>query len=277
MQARHLPALRGAFWIVAGFQLYRRNPPLLSTLTLAYLLLVVAFGQLQPVGPFLLPLFLPTLTALIANGCRALDQGPPVPRGALIAGLRERRGALLRLGGLHLLGTMLILVIDMLLQSGDSGSLLGTPDEAGGAANPLDEAELLWHMLRLLLIALPVLLAFWFAPLLTAWDGVPAAKSLFFSLVAVWRNWRAFLVYALTATLVGVVLPGLVLLLASLASKQLAEVLSIVLRMLLLLVFAPVLMTGIYQSYRDVFTPSSSPESPPLQGEGQGGDGEKTR
>ncbi|MFA7321617.1 MAG: hypothetical protein WC000_09160, partial [Dokdonella sp.] len=72
MQARHLPASRGAFWIAAGFQLYRRNPPLLSMLTLAYLLLVVAFGQLQPVGPFLLPLFLPTLTALIANGCRAI-------------------------------------------------------------------------------------------------------------------------------------------------------------------------------------------------------------
>ncbi|MEK7737738.1 MAG: hypothetical protein AAB319_08290, partial [Pseudomonadota bacterium] len=79
MQARKLPALRGAFWIIAGFQLYRRNPPLLIMLTLGYLFLVVALGQLPPIGPFLLPLALPILTALVANACRALDSGLPLP------------------------------------------------------------------------------------------------------------------------------------------------------------------------------------------------------
>ncbi|MFA7267868.1 MAG: BPSS1780 family membrane protein [Sterolibacterium sp.] len=260
MQARLLPAARGAYWIAAGFNLYRRNPPLLTMLTLAYLLLVVAFGQLQPVGPFLLPLLLPTLTVLIANGCRALDQGLKVPRSVLGLGLREQYGALLRLGGLHLFGTLLILVLDMLLPNGDSSMLMAGQDEAAATANPIEEAELLWHMLRLLLIALPVLLAFWFAPLLTAWDGVPAVKSLFFSLIAVWRNWRAFLVYALTALLVGVILPGLLLLFSSLISKSLVEVISVALRMLLLMVFAPVLMTGIYQSYRDVFATIPAPK-----------------
>ncbi|MDD5175918.1 MAG: BPSS1780 family membrane protein [Sterolibacterium sp.] len=258
MQARLLPAARGAFWIFAGFKLYRRNPPLLTTLTLGYLLLVVAFGQLQPVGPFLLPLLLPTLTALIANGCRALDQGLSEPRRELVFGLREHRGALLRLGVLHLLGTLAILALSLLLQGDESSLLVVGKDETGATETTLDEAELLWHMLRLMLIALPVLLAFWFAPLLTAWDGVPSAKSLFFSLVAVWRNWRAFLIYALTATLIGVILPGLLLLVATLISKDLVEVLSVALRMLLLLIFAPVLMTGIYQSYRDIFASDSS-------------------
>jgi len=257
MQARLLPAVRGVSWIFDGFRLYRRNPPLLTTLTLGYLLLVVAFGQFQPVGPFLLPLFLPMLTALIANGCRALNLG--LPRAALLFGLGERRAALLRLGGLHLIGTLAILAVDLLLQGGEPGTITGGRDGGDGAASPPEEAELLWHMLRLLLIALPVLLAFWFAPLLTAWEGIPALKSLFFSLVAVWRNWRAFLVYAVTATLIGVVLPGLLLLVASLVSKQLVEGLSVVLRLMLLLVFAPVLITGIYQSYQDVFAPLADP------------------
>lgn len=260
MQARLLPAIRGVSWIFDGFRLYRRNPPMLTTLTLGYLLLVVAFGQLQPVGPFLLPLILPLLTALIANGCRTLQQG--LGRAELFHGLRQRRAALLRLGGLHLIGTLAILALDLLFQGGDSGALIGGKESGEGTPSPSDEAEMLWHMLRLLLIALPVLLAFWFAPLLTAWEGVPALKSLFFSLVAVWRNWRAFVVYAVTATLIGVVLPGVLLLVASLVSKPLAEVLSIVLRILLLLVFAPVLMTGIYQSYRDVFAPVASPDAP---------------
>lgn len=257
MQARLLPAIRGVFWIFDGFRLFRRNPPLLSTLTLGYLLLVVAFGQFQPIGPFLLPLFLPMLTVLIANGCRTLNLG--LARAELFYCLRRRRAALLQLGGLHLVGTLIILAIDLLLQGGGSGTQAGGKEPGDGAFSQIEEAEMLWHMLRVLLIALPVLLAFWFAPLLTAWEGVPALKSLFFSLVAVWRNWRAFLVYAVTATLVGVVLPGLLLLVASLVSKSLVEITSVVLRLLLLLVFAPVLMTGIYQSYQDVFAPAANP------------------
>ncbi|MCX7174767.1 MAG: BPSS1780 family membrane protein [Proteobacteria bacterium] len=260
MQARLLPAVRGVYWIFDGFRLYRRNPPMLTTLTLGYLLLVVAFGQLQPIGPFLLPLFLPMLTVLIANGCRTLNLG--LARAELFFGLRQKRAALLRLGGLHLIGTMAILAIDLLLQGGESSTIVSGKETGEGSFNPLDEAEMLWHMLRLLLFALPVLLAFWFAPLLTAWDGLPVLKSLFFSLVAVWRNWRAFVVYALAASLIGVVLPGLLLLIASLISKPLAEVLSVVLRILLLLVFAPVLMTGIYQSYQDVFAPAANPGTP---------------
>lgn len=265
MQARLLPAARGVYWISAGFRLYRRNPPLLTTLTLGYLLLVLAFGQIQPVGPFLLPLLLPILTALIANGCRALDQG--LPRAALFAGLREQRAALLRLGGLHLVGTLLILAADLLLPGAGPVSVSETGD---GAIGPLDDAELLWHTLRLMLISLPVLMAFWFAPLLTAWNGVPAAKSLFFSLVAVWRNWRAFLAYAATAVLVGVALPGLLLYASGLMSKPLVEIFSVVLRMLLVLVFAPVLMTGIYQSYRDILAPAATPVPPAASGADSG-------
>lgn len=223
-------------------------------LTLGYLLLVVAFSQLQAVGSFLLPLALPTLTVLIANGCRALGSGVALPRSTLTVGVREHRMALLRLGGLNLLGTLAIFAIDWVLQG--AGGFAGGGEELN--ASNQDAAELLWHMLRLLLIALPVLLAFWFAPLLAAWEGMPAVKALFFSMIAVWRNWRAFLVYALTVILIGMFLPGLLLLLAGMFSKAFTEVLSIVLRMLLFMVLAPVLMTSIYLSYRDVFVPAQA-------------------
>ena len=247
MLAQRLPAARGVFWLSAGFVLYRRSPPLLTLLTMGYLLVVVALGLIPLLGPFLLPLLLPTLTALVANGCRFLDVAdgsrPPLPR-ALTSGLVEQQGALLRLGILHLAGTLAVLGIDTLIDgSGWAGLGLGESNEAVGLA----------HMLRLMLIASPLLLAFWFAPLLTVWDGVPAAKSLFFSFVAAWRNWRAFLAYGLAATLLGVFLPGLLLIVASLISKTLGDVISMALRMLLVLIFAPVLMASVYLSYRDVF------------------------
>ena len=249
MQAQRLPAARGVFWLTAGFALYRRSPPLLTLLTLGYLLVVVAFGQIPLLGPFLLPLLLPALTALVANGCRVLDlaqeRAQPMAQ-ALTSGLLEQRGPLLRLGALHLLGTLIVLAIDVLIEGSDWSVLdPGMNKETVGLA----------HMLRLMLVASPLLLAFWFAPLLTAWDKMPAAKSLFFSFIASWRNWRAFLAYGLAAMLVGVFLPGLLLIIASLLSKVLGDIVSMALRMLLVLVFAPVLMASVYLSYRDVFRP----------------------
>ena len=249
MQAQRLPAARGAFWLAAGFALYRRNPLLLGMLTLGYLMIVVAFGLLQPIGQFLMPLALPALTVLVANGFRALDLAPSrtLPRGVLASGLAEHRGALLRLGALHLAGTMAVLAADLMLEGGHWSSL--TLDTS-------DETAQIVHMLRLMALASPLLLAFWFAPLLTAWEGVTAAKSMFFSFIAAWRNWRAFLAYGLAVTLIGVFLPGLVLLLAGLLSATLGDILSMALRLLLILVFAPVLMVSIYLSYRDVFVPT---------------------
>ena len=245
MQAQRLPAVRGAFWLAAGFKLYRRNPPLLTTLTLGYMLIVFAFGMLQPVGQFILPLILPALTVLLANGFRALDLGNSkgFPAAALIEGLAEHRGALLRLGFLHLAGTLAVLALNFLLAGGKSSVSPGSGDET---------AQLI-QLLSLMALYSPLLLAFWFAPLLTTWEGLTAAKSLFFSFVAAWRNWRAFLVYGLAVMLVGALLPALILFIASMISKTLVEVLAVALYTLLFLVFTPVLMTSAYLSYRDVF------------------------
>jgi hypothetical protein len=64
-----------------------------------------------------------------------------------------------------------------------------------------------------------VSLAFWYAPALVHWYGVTPAKSLFFSVVAVLRNARAFLVYGLlwTALSLGV---GLLMMLALMTTSH---------------------------------------------------------
>jgi len=65
MQARRLPAARGAFWFFEGIRLFRRNPPLITALTLVYLLIVQILTVALPgVGPILLPLLLPALPAV---------------------------------------------------------------------------------------------------------------------------------------------------------------------------------------------------------------------
>lgn len=242
MQAHCLPARHGLKWLVAGFQLFRANPPLLTSLTLGYFLAVIVVNLLPLVGPLLLTFGLPALTLLVANGCRAIAERGGLGPGDLARGLRQHRRGLIQLGGLNLLASMVILLA-LYLFGLDSVDL----------TQP-DPEPLLKLALLMLVLAMPLILAFWFAPMLAGWEGVPATKSVFFSIIATLRNWRAFAVYGLSVMGVGVLAPGILIVLSGLISPALAGGLAIALRMVLMLVLAPTLMASVYISYRDVFT-----------------------
>ncbi|TRZ91879.1 MAG: hypothetical protein D4R84_13425 [Rhodocyclaceae bacterium] len=251
MDARRLPARHGILWLLAGFALFRRHPPLVTAITFGYLLTVIVVNLIPKIGPFLLPVLLPTLTVMLANGCRSIERGQPFTSDTLIAGIGAQRAGLVRLGGLHLVGSSLLVL---------GGFALGDPINISDGIDPAEAMELASDLAVILLLASPLLMAFWFAPLLTAWNGVSAGKSLFFSFIASWRNWRAFTMYGLALILVGVVLPGLILVIAGLLSQPLLTVLSIALRMLLIFVLAPTMVASVYLSYRDVFEPLATPD-----------------
>lgn len=245
MQARRLPARHGFLWLIASFRLFRANPPLLTALTMAYLFVVVAVNLLPLIGPFLVPLALPALIVVLANGCRAIERGGGIGGVALTHGIQQHRVSLVRLGGLHLLGSIVILAASTIIEGGQLSLV--------GPGKTIDEEQMLATMARLMIIALPVVTAFWFAPLLTAWDEVPPLKSVFFSFIACWRNWRAFAVYGLAIASVAIALPGLLLIAAGAISANLVNVLSLALKMVLIFVMAPVMMASVYVSYQDVF------------------------
>jgi len=245
MDARRLPARHGALWLLGGFALFRRHPPLMTLLTFGYMMVVVVVNLIPKLGPFLLPLLLPALTVVLANGCRAVERGQPFSGANLGVGLARQRTGLLRLGLLHLLGSAILVMI--------SSQLLGEPINIKDGIDPAEVTALLTDFAVILLLASPMLMAFWFSPLLTAWDGVSAAKSLFFSFVASWRNWPAFAMYGLVVVVVGALVPGLILIVAGQISQSLLMVLNTALRMLLIFVLAPTLVASIYLSYRDVF------------------------
>ena len=245
MKVRTLPARHGLLWLIAGWRLLRRYPRQITSITLVYFLVVLIVNLIPFIGPFLLPLALPMLTALLGNACRALDHDQPLTQELLGAGLEAQRINLLRLGGLHLLGSVILLLASQPLM------IELNPDQSKAAEQLSD---LLSHLGLFLLLASPVVMAFWFAPLLAAWHGVSAVKALFFSFVASWRNWRAFMVYGLVILGVGIALPGAVIVIASLFMPSLAGILAVFARMALVLLLGPVLVSSIYISYRDVFS-----------------------
>jgi hypothetical protein len=284
MQARRLPAERGTYWLLEGFRLFRRNPPFITALVLTYLLIVQSLTLLLPgIGPVLLPLLLPVMTLIVANGCRLTDEGQRPGKEALLLGLAGKdanpRG-LLRLGGLQLIAAVLLVLISSAIGSGDDplakleraatapvvgmdSSAPGSADAATAAATPAVVADdappdvaALHALLQMMLLAAPMIIAFWFAPFLVGWDRVAPLKSLFFSAIASWRNWRAMGMFTLAAVVVAGILPGLILIVFSQIAGLSPAVALIAMRMLLIFLIAPVLTASIYISYRDIFRPA---------------------
>ncbi len=289
MQARRLPAARGTYWLFEGFRLFRRNPPFITALTLFYLMLVQSVAMLLPgIGSILLPLILPAMTLIVANGCRLVDEGLRPSKDSLLRGLTGTEGnpaAMLRLGGLQLAGAVLLVAISTALGDGidpfsgmesvpnppSIGMESTQPDStAGDSATPPPsestssaeakaanhEAASLNALLRLMLLAAPLIIAFWFAPFLTGWDRVSPMKALFFSTVASWRNWRALGMFSLGVIVMAGIVPGFILLAISQISGVALSTALVALRMLLIFFVAPVLTASIYVSYRDIFHPT---------------------
>jgi hypothetical protein len=272
MQARHLPAIRGAFWLFEGFRLFRRNPPLITALTLVYLLVVQILTVVLPgIGPILLPLLLPVMTLIVANGCRLVDLNRRPDKAGLLHGVTGNFPAMLRLGGLQLLGAVLVILLSMLLNDGNdpfaSPLLLpetpnmgegeaGAVGDAAVAAEAAAQAAMLGKLMQVLMLATPLIIAFWFAPFLVGWDRVSPFKSLFFSTVASIRNWRAMFMFVAAGIAVAGILPGFILIVLGQISGMALTAAFVALRMILVFLVAPILTASIYVSYRDIFQSS---------------------
>ena len=99
------------------------------------------------------------------------------------------------LGALYAVLFLLVVGISALIDGGQFARayLLGEPVTREMAESDAFQARAVGRMA----LYLPLSLAFWHAPALVHWHGVPPAKSLFFSFVACFRNFGALTVFGL--------------------------------------------------------------------------------
>jgi hypothetical protein len=251
MQALKLPARRGWLWLAGGFAIFRKNPPLLTFLVISYLMLIVLMNQIPLIGPIVAWFCVPAFSVSLMNACRELEQGRPIGVLTLFSGFRENPRAMLTLGGIYFGAMITILVISSLADGGllMDRMLFGTPhsNEAG------DNAQFFSATHIFLFLLIPLAMAYWYAPALTAWHGLPAGKALFFSVVAGLRNWRAFIAYVAAIMVFGAIIPGVILSLLTRAMPQSVNFFAALFMVPMLLIFAPTLFASVYASYRDVF------------------------
>ncbi len=265
MQALTLTAYQGWRWLAEGFRIYRKNPHFLALLLLCYWMVFLLLKTPPILGFFIAAVCTPIFSVGLMNACRDIDheaspppEAPlkPFPRRrpvlpVLFSGFGERQRPLLLLGAAYGAASFAVLAGTALFDGGLSFKVmlgLAPIDDKASVDISLLKSQQFW-----LLLHLPVVLAWWYTPLLVGWCGLSPAKALFFSCVAVLRNWRAFFAYGLCVLLVGVLLPLSVFSLLMLALPVATTLIAYIVTVLFLLVLAPSLVASFYVSYRDVF------------------------
>lgn len=248
MQARMLPAQRGWAWIFDGFSLWRRNPALITFLVFGCSLSLLLVAAVPLIGQVIMSLVMPALSLGIFNGCKAVAERRKVGPDILFSGFRQNLPELVKIGGIYLAGTLAVMGISLLIDSEMNTKLSKAMLGRTGWGEALDDPTFTLALLVASIGSTPLMMAYWFAPLLAGWGRVPAAKALFFSFVACMRNWRAFLTY------------GIGLLIIALGAGLLIAILELVSPLLALLpalafpvIFIPVIFTSFYANALDVF------------------------
>lgn len=251
MQALTLPTKRGWRWLADGFRIFRKSPLLLGVIVVGYWFLMAVVNAIPLLGPIVATLCIPAFSVSLMNVCRDVEHERAIAPLQLFSGFRSNLRPLLALGALYLGGVLAILGVSALADGGAlmqmmiSGKPPGEELLAGGSF-------LVATQIALLLLT-PLMMAYWYAPVLAAWHDLPVGKALFFSFIACLRNWRAFFAYAVALMVFGALLPGLALGLLASLMPQSASFFTALFFMPLLLVLAPTLFASFYVSYRDVF------------------------
>jgi hypothetical protein len=253
MQLNLVPARTGVLWVKLGIRTFFRQPLALAGLFFMFMAVMTVTSQLPVLGFVVAMMLLPAATLGLMSATEIATQGKfPMPI-VLLAAFREgkqKTQSMLVLGGLYALGFLLAMGVSYLVDGGNFAGVYlgGTPPTRDMIMAPEFQSAM-WVFLGL---HLPLSLLFWHAPALVYWHDLPALKSIFFSIVACLRNWRAFAMFGLMWLSILVLVLFTITMLSSLLGNP-----GMAGDMLFpaLLMMASMFFTSLYFTYRDCFGP----------------------
>lgn len=251
MRAQALPAAAGWRWLWTGFAIFRRNPPLLSFLVVAYWFSVLFLNVLPVIGPLAASLAIPGLSVGLMQAARNADRGAGVTPGMLFGSFRDNPRTLLALGALYLCCTLGALGLSALVDGGELVRFLLADSRAERAV--FEESDFTLALLFVAALLVPVMMAWWFAPVLAAWHRLTLGKALFFSFIACWMNWRPFVAYGLALLVVVGIAPAVLLGILLLLFPGAGQFMTALVMTPMLLIVAPAVFASFYAGYRDIF------------------------
>lgn len=247
-EARGVGAERGVAWFTEGWRLLKKAPMMFAVMGIIFIVIYFVLGLVPIVGYIASVLIWPHLMAGLYLAARHAWENQPVEIGDLFQPFNNL-GSLLPLGGLYLLGSVLLVIVMMILMfamlgaagmgvifTGETGDLSAFDETTFGLS-------VLLAMLIGLLLFIPYMMAFMFAPVLVHQQNLPSLEAIKQSFVACLRNIVPFLIWGLIWFVAMIVLVVLALI----------PVLGWLLFIAAVLVFVPLSCNNLYVAYRNIF------------------------
>ncbi|RTE66522.1 hypothetical protein EH243_07415 [Amphritea opalescens] len=212
-------------WLASGFNHFKQNPVAWIVAIIVWVILSTILSIIPVIGSVGITLLSPVITAGFMLGCQAQEEGDDFRVGHLFSGFSNNVGQLILVGLLYLVA----IFVAMMLVIG--GFFLTVGSDMGSFGQ--DMSVMVLPMLIGLLLIVPVVMAYWFAPALVALNGLSAITAMKMSFSACLKNMLPGLLYSIIAIILftlGMIPIGLGL-----------------------LVVIPMIAASMYTSYRDIF------------------------
>ncbi len=198
-------------------------------LLVLYLAIMIPLSMLPVIGSVLSTLLAPVFAAGMMWGCQAMMRNQDLEINHLFEGFKHNTSQLVAVGGIYMLSLLLVAVVVVLTLDAATVELL-----IQGKDLSTEQADAMTMPLLLaLLFVLPVLMAYWFAPVLAGLHDLTAIEAMKLSFNACFKNMLPFFLYGLIF---------MVLLIIAIIPFGIG-----------LIVVVPMMMTSLYTSYADVF------------------------
>ena len=229
LQIRQVPIGNAWSWIVSGFYLFKANPAMWIILLVIYLAIMIPVSLVPVVGSVVSTLLAPVFASGMMWGCQALMRNQDLEINHLFEGFKHNTAQLIAVGGIYMVSLLVVAVFVVLALDKDTIELLVkgkdlSPEQADGMMLPI---------LIAMLFIMPILMAYWFAPILAGLHNLSALDAMKLSFTACLKNMLPFFLYGFIF---------MVLLIIAIIPFGIG-----------LLVAIPVMMTSLYTSYVDVF------------------------
>lgn len=263
MQVQKHHAARGLFWLSDGLRIFGKQPFLLMLLTMIVAIMMLMTVGIPVIGPVISLAMAPPIYVGWMHAIRTCDQGT-VPNPLMLfeafrSHSRRVLPALIQLGLINAVLTIAAKTLALSMAPENATILVDDPQE--GIQAPGSQINLWWPII-LLALYIPIQMALWYAPLIIAWHGQPVLKSIFFSIVAAWRNKWAFAALFVSFFWLAVAAVVVVQLISAALSLSLQSAQFLMAPAILFMISA--LQCSFWVTYRDVFTDANA-DSPHSQ------------
>lgn len=202
---KSLPASAGVAWIKDAFNLFKMNPLIWIVLIILWFVLNIVVQFVPVIGGLAMSLLYAVFMAGFMIGCAALERGENLEVGHLFAGFKNNTGSLIGLGAVYLGIIIAFAVVFGVLVFGGMGGIGALSDPESINPTAIFTSGIMFTVLIALLLMIPIIMMFWFAPVLISLGGVPLIESLKMSFSGCLKNILPMFVFGLVMMVLAII------------------------------------------------------------------------